>query len=378
MKKILIFSPYYKSHIGGLESFVEDLNTELLKNISDLEIVVITSLIPNNQNKVEIDNRLKIIRLPFFEIINNFPVPKFWNKDFKKKYREIFSNDYDLVISHTRFFLTSLMACLFSKKKKTKWIHIEHGSDFVQTNNLFIKKIAWIYDQTLGKLVFESADEIISVSNAVSDFVSRLSKRKSKIFYRGFNFNKIDETKSSKWLNIKYKNYFKIVFIGRLISGKGTVDLINVLARLSLNKKWVCLIIGDGDCREKLEQQVKEKKLTNQVVLLGKCSHQKTLEILKGSDLLVNPSYTEGIPTTVLEAAILKKPVLATDVGGTRECFYKKIFLLKPKDIETFLNKLNKYLLDEKVEYDLNKNKEYVESEFNWKNIVDYLSKKYL
>ncbi len=377
MKKILIFSPYYKSHIGGLESFVEDLNNELLKNISELEVVTITSLIPNNQTKLEINNRLKIIRLPFFEIIDNFPVPKFWSNDFKEMYRKVLNNDYDLILSHTRFFLTSLMAGYLSKRKRIKWIHIEHGSDFVQTNNLFIKITAWIYDQTLGRLVFKLADEIVSVSQAVSNFVFRLSKRKSDVFYRGFNFNKIIKTKSNKEL-FRYKDYFKIVFIGRLISGKGTADLINVLAKLPINKKWICFIVGDGDCKENLEQQVRNKELVDKIIFFGKCSHQKTLEILKGSDLLVNPSYTEGIPTTVLEAAILEKPVLATDVGGTRECFYKKISLLKPNDVTILLDKLNKYISNKKIDYDLKKNKEYVENEFNWKNIVDYLSKKYI
>lgn len=375
MKKILIFSPYYESHIGGLESFVEDLNIELIKNISDLEITIVTSLIPDNQDKLEIKEHLRVVRLPFFEIIDNFPVPKFWNKDFKKMYREVLDGDYNLIISHTRFFLTSLMACFLSKKKKTKWIHIEHGSDFVQTSNLFVKLVAWIYDQTLGRLVFKLADKIISVSEAVSNFVFCLSKRKSKVFYRGFNFKEIIKIKPDKELTIKYKNYFKIVFIGRLISGKGTADLIESLDKLSINKKWVCFVIGDGDCREKLEQQVKDKELIDRIIFLGKCSHKKTLEMLKSSDLLVNPSYTEGIPTTVLEAAILEKPVLATNVGGTRECFYKKISLLKPGDIDSLLNRLNNFILNRKIDYDLNENKKFILSKFNWKNIVDFLNK---
>lgn len=374
MKKILIFSPYYKSHIGGLESFVEDLNKELLKNILNLEITIVTSLLPVGQKKIENNDRLKIIRLPFFEIIDNFPVPKFWSKDFKEMYRKVLNNDYDLILSHTRFFLTSLMACFLAKKKKIRWIHIEHGSDFVQTNNLFIKITAWTYDQTLGRLVFKLADEIVSVSEAVSNFVFRLSKRKSDVFYRGFNFNKIIKTKSNKEL-FRYKDYFKIVFIGRLISGKGIADLVNVLAKLSINKKWICFIVGDGECKENLEQQVKNKELVDKIIFFGKCSHQKTLEILKGSDLLVNPSYTEGIPTTVLEAAILEKPVLATDVGGTRECFYKKISLLKPGDTDSLLNRLNNFILNRKTDYDLNKNKKFILSKFNWKNIVDFLNK---
>jgi rod shape determining protein RodA len=63
------------------------------------------------------------------------------------------------------------------------------------------------------------------------------------------------------------------------------------------------------------QMDVFSRLMMDRIIFLGKCSHQKTLEILKGSDLLVNPSYTEGIPTTVLEAAILEKPILVAVSG---------------------------------------------------------------
>lgn len=373
MKKILIFSPYYKSHMGGLESLVEDLNKELLKNISDLEIVIITSLIPNNQNKVEIYSRFKIVRLPFFEIINNFPFPKFWDKDFKKKYKKISSKDYDLVISHTRFFLTSLMASLFSKKKKTKWIHVEHGSDFVQTKNLFVKFWAYVYDISIGRLVLKKADEVISVSEAVSRFVTVLANRKSVVIYRGFNASQYKNVPESKLIAKKYNKFTKIVFIGRLISGKGVNDLLCALEKLNKNKQWVLLIVGDGDCKKDLVHSSILKGIKNRVVFLNQLDHKNTLEVLKSGDLFINPSYTEGLPTTVIEAISLKKPVIATDVGGTNECFYKKVSLINPGDIKELSRKIKNFLDTKKIGYDLEKNYQYILKKFNWDKSISFV-----
>lgn len=369
-KRILIFCPYYSVHVGGLESFVKDLNEELLKNISGLEIVVLTSLIPNSQKNIEVNGRLKIVRLPFFEIINNFPVPKFWSKLFWKSYKQVTLNDYDLVITHTRFFLTSLMVCFFSRKQKIKWIHFEHGSDFVRAGNLFVRVAAKVYDFLIGRLVLKSADEVVSISEAVKQFVKLLSGRESEVFYRGFDFEKIMAVRKDVSIEQKYRNYFKIIFVGRLISGKGVIDLVTALSKMVVSKKWICLVVGDGNCKKSLIDAVKKNKLENKVVFLGSLNHEKTLSVLKTCDLLVNPSYTEGLPTTVLEAVTLGKPVLATDVGGTKECFYKKVDLLEPGNREMFVKMLGNFVDNGKLNYSLDKNKNYIVEKFDWNKIV--------
>ena len=53
------------------------------------------------------------------------------------------------------------------------------------------------------------------------------------------------------------------------------------------------------------------------------------------SDIFVNPSYSEGLPSSVLEAASCCKPIIATDVGGTSEIIKHggTGILIKPHDV---------------------------------------------
>lgn len=53
-------------------------------------------------------------------------------------------------------------------------------------------------------------------------------------------------------------------------------------------------------------------------------------------DIFVNPSYQEGLPTTVIEALLAHCVVVATDVGGTKEISDKQdLILVKPGDVKS-------------------------------------------
>ena len=86
--------------------------------------------------------------------------------------------------------------------------------------------------------------------------------------------------------------------------------------------------------------------LENQVIFL-ETSLRKALGILKTADVVVNPSYTEGLPTSVTEAALCRKAIIATDVGGTREVISGSGdgFLIPPRRPGLIAEKI-RYLLD--------------------------------
>jgi len=114
----------------------------------------------------------------------------------------------------------------------------------------------------------------------------------------------------------------KILTIARLHWMKGVDLLIETAGLLKENKvDFIWKIIGDGDQKttECYQFHIYEKKLKNQVVLLGGLSHEKTLKHLQNTDLYVQTSLNEGFCNAVLEAQATGVLSIATDVGGLAE-----------------------------------------------------------
>ena len=73
-------------------------------------------------------------------------------------------------------------------------------------------------------------------------------------------------------------------------------------------------------------------------------------EIYKSADIVVLPSYHEGLPTSLLEAAACGLPIIATDIAGSRKiCLDKKTGLLVPACDEIALaTAMEKLILDKR------------------------------
>lgn len=336
--KILMFVPFYPPHTGGVEYYAEELALYLSQ--SSYAITILTPQIPKAAKFTQLKN-IQVVSYPAFEIVHNYPVPKFWQKDYWEIMRDQKNNTPDIIITHTRFFLSSFIGTLFSTLTRIPHLHIEHGSSFVQSENIFIAFSAWLYDHTLGKCIFYQSDSIVAVSESVKKFLeTTFQKSKINVIYRGLDFEKINSITPNNTLWNSTSDELKLIFVGRLIVSKGIYELVNALASLSF-QNWSCIFIGDGTEMQNLKKEISRKKLSDKVQTIGLKSWPETLAILKSSDILINPSYTEGLPTTVLEAALCGIPIIATNVGGTAE-ISSNITLIPQKDSEAIKNAIIK------------------------------------
>lgn len=313
--KLVVVSPYYLPHMGGLEIHAHEFNTHAA--LRGHQILVWTARLPKTALQYEELDSIRIYRYEAIELIGGFPIPAVWLPSFWKQYREIFKNDYDYVLSRTRFFLSSLLALYIGKIKKIPMIHVEHGSDYVRLTNYFSKKVAYVYDKTFGKMVLQHSNIVVANSRASSLFVEHLTNGKTHptIIYRG-----VDEQGIINVQPIHVRpNTVTICFSGRLISGKGVQDLIQAISQLTNDHTIVCWIIGEGPMKAELERLSAEKRCSERIQFLGKMDNKDAIVYIKSCDIFVNPSYTEGIPTSVIEAALCKKAIIATGVGGTME-----------------------------------------------------------
>lgn len=130
-----------------------------------------------------------------------------------------------------------------------------------------------------------------------------------------------------------------LLYMGVLISAKGVADLIQSLNHLHVTRPDVELeleVCGVGSEEEKLKQYVCEHSLEKMVRFNGWVSGEKKAEMFRNANLLVLPSYTEGLPMAVLEAMSYGMPIISTQVGDLAEIVKdgENGYLIQPGDIE--------------------------------------------
>lgn len=112
----------------------------------------------------------------------------------------------------------------------------------------------------------------------------------------------------------------RLVAIGRFVEQKGQMVLIRAMKRIVAERPEVHLtLIGDGEMRSDLEREIRLSGLQAHVTLTGWLDEAGVRAELAAAQVLVMPSFAEGLPMVVMEAMAAARPVLATYVAGTPE-----------------------------------------------------------
>lgn len=360
IKKINIiqFAPYYPPHVWWLENVVQGIDM----NWKHGESIVFSW----DMWQIESDKKGNNIFFPSYEIIPNFPVPMFWKKDFWRTYKQlkdkITEEEEFVVLTHTRFFLSSFLWGIFARKNKLKCIHVEHGSEYVKLGSKFKSYIAYVYDKTLGRWVLRKSDKVLTISQAAANFVREFDDIDVSTWYRGID---IPEVFVRKWTNID------IVFIWRLVHLKGVKNLLQAYSDSWLDNKMI--LFWDGDEKKYLKQLSIELWISKNIIFKWYTQAHEVISYLQHNRcLLVNPSYQEGMPTTVIEALATKNVVVASDVGGTSEISDKSdLILCEAWNIIELTQKL-KLGIDRYFDVS-GKSYELIQGRFSWENNVEKL-----
>ena len=206
-----------------------------------------------------------------------------------------------------------------------------------------------------GKLF---ADKVFVVSKAaVRKFIKEIgANKKVLVVYNGVDLNKfdslIDENRVKKIreeLGVE-KDERIVVSVGSLLKSKGHRYFLKAASKvLSLFPKTKFVLVGEGPCRGELEDFVKEENLSNNVIFTG--FRDDIPEIMATMDILVNPSImAESFGMAITEAMAMKKPVIATDIGGPSEIIQNGIcgILVPPKDLDALAKAISSLLDDGK------------------------------
>jgi glycosyltransferase involved in cell wall biosynthesis len=138
-----------------------------------------------------------------------------------------------------------------------------------------------------------------------------------------------------------------ILGAGRFSPEKGFGVLVEAAATICRDQPRAGLVLfGEGTLRGELERRIAGLGLAGRVVLPGFRTDLDSL--IGGADVVVLPSYTEGLPNVALEASAAGVPVVATAVGGTPEAIGEGVngFLVPSGQPAALAQKVNTLLRD--------------------------------
>jgi glycosyltransferase involved in cell wall biosynthesis len=222
------------------------------------------------------------------------------------------ANRIDVLCTHE--YRTHLIGMLSTRGTNTGWVAFSRGWTM---DNLKVR----LY-HLLDKGIIRFADHIVAVSKAQKKRLERLliTGKQISVAYNSIMPEAFDPVAP---VNLRDRYGFppdSVVCIsaGRFSREKGQRFFVAAAGdALKSNAKLRFVLFGDGPDYADLSASIAAAGLTDSIRCPG---HEKNLiGCLKGADILVNPSLSEGLPNIVLEGMAVGVPVIATAVGGVPE-----------------------------------------------------------
>lgn len=139
-----------------------------------------------------------------------------------------------------------------------------------------------------------------------------------------------------------------VVFVGRVAFHKGAGFLADaaesVLEQVPAAR---FLVVGEGPMEDDLKRRASTGPLAGRFTLAGR--RTDAVEIVAASDLLVLPSLSEGLPLTLLEAAMTGRAMIGSDIGGVSEVIIdgETGLLVSPRDTRALAAAISRLLADD-------------------------------
>lgn len=315
--RICIFASNYLPNLGGLERYLYNMTTELTKR--GHEVVIVTSNISNYAWKEEMQGVI-VYRLPCFGLLNRrFPVSKY-NKEYRKIMKEVDKEKFDFVLVTPRFYLHSFFGAKYAKRKKIPALVLEHGTGHFTINNSILDFFGRIYEHIISMLVKHYVEEFAGVSEACNKWLKHFGINTSLVLYNTVNFNMINSIMEKETTN--YREYYNVpadgvvvTYTGRMVPEKGILKLYEACQNANNKEKIYLFAAGTGELYEELQQ-----KANKHFIPMGRLEFNEVVALLKQTDIFCLPTdFSEGFPTSVLEAVAAKCYVITTNKGGSKE-----------------------------------------------------------
>ncbi len=242
----------------------------------------------------------------------------------------------------------------------------------------YLKSTVCVVENFLHRFLktFDRVDQFISPSDFLISkygefgFKKKINKVVNPVLKRDVNLD------LEPWkLGISHHKEGFLLYFGRLSFGKGVHDLIEAYAGIRTNMPL--FIAGDGPERENLSLLARQFNVSDKVKFLGKLEYEKLFPIISRCKFVVMPSRLyENAPYGILETMSLGKPIVSSNLGGSREIIEKSGagILFNAGDVEDLKAKLQYSIenIEELIDKGI-KGRKFVEDYYNEETFYDNL-----
>ena len=249
---------------------------------------------------------------------------------FQSIYKLLFC-DFDIIHAHYVPHSAFIPAMLKRIKKKPLIVTF-HGTDariFPFKNRI---------NRMLTMFVVNRSDKVIARSEEMKEVLEKLGVANKKIVVIGAGvdtnfFHPIDKYKVREDFELPEDKHI-VLYVGRLHEMKGVKLIYECAERMP---KVLFVMVGDGAVKTDVKN----------CLFVGEKKQEEIPLWMSASDVLILPSYSEGLPNVVMEALSCSVPAIVTDVGGCPEVVRdgKTGFVVPVGDVEMLMDKI-KYLLE--------------------------------
>lgn len=264
-------------------------------------------------------------------------------KAYKELVKRTISEKIDVIICSTP--IGGALGRLVARKTKTKVIYAAHGLLFFKGAPFINNTVYKLQEKIMAKWT----DVIITINNEDYASMEKIKKKKGCKLYlvhgagvdvdnsllRNFDIEK-------KRSDLGIPNGLKLITsIGFLNKNKNYKVVINAMRILKDKYDIHYIICGEGNEEKNLRKLAKKNGLEGRVHFLG--FRTDVFEIIKASDLVIVPSFREGVPRVVLEAMNLGVPCIGSDTRGIRELIGKDYseFLSDPRSPQKYASSID-------------------------------------
>ncbi len=346
--KILVLGPSDVKSRGGMSTVISDMrNSEILNKEYDIS---------------------------YFStyISSNFIIKHLYCVFAYLKFLVIFKK-YDIFHIHTASYGSTFRKRLYlkaiKKSGKKAIVHI-HGAKYIVfydgLNNRNKKKVVDFLNL---------ADIVIALSDNWKEvFETKFGIKNCISIPNGIDLHQFDSASGDFEEN---KDHF--ILLGQLGKRKGAYDLVDAVQEAVKDVPAIKVYMaGDGDV-EKIREMVIEKKLENNIDVVGWVDFQGKIDLLKKCSTMVLPSYNEGLPMAILEAMAAGKIIISSTVGAIPEVVKDENgFLITPGDVKALASAIIKCSRGgECFEQIAKNNKKKIEEKFSVKQMHTKISNAY-